>query len=275
MAKTAEIELHAHPYFNKYGLEEIVKAMEENEIDIIALEYLNGEAFMDVKKHARNLRNKGYKAEIDELAVRIEKDDQQFYILRAAELSTREKFHLLTIGYDNINRKQTIREMIEAALNQEALVIFDHPYVNSKFVGKEITWQEEKEMTRICREYTGSIALEWNGYCIPWLRKLLGGRDVNSDVVRLSQVLARDYNVPIVTSTDVHARSKQALKAIGTSRIKSEVDTTSGRAIISSLKQNIFSGKHEKTYKTVPLKHFIPYFAIPYVFEKFFERPRG
>lgn len=42
METKSEVELHVHPYFNKYGLEDLVKAMEENEINVAALEFLNG-----------------------------------------------------------------------------------------------------------------------------------------------------------------------------------------------------------------------------------------
>ena len=45
METKSEVELHVHPYFNKYGLEDLVKAMEENEINVAALEFLNGRIF--------------------------------------------------------------------------------------------------------------------------------------------------------------------------------------------------------------------------------------
>ncbi len=273
--KTSQIELHTHPYFNAYGIEEIIKAMGKNEINIIGLEYLNKQAFLDVQWNAADLAKHGYDVRADSLAVKIEREGKEFYLLKAAEHSTKDNFHLLTIGYDNIESQST-RKIIESALKQDSLVILDHPFVNINYVGKEITEQQEKELGKICKEYSGSIALEWNSYCIPWLRKIICGRDVNENAINLSKKLASEgHNVPVVTDTDLHARNTTSLKAIGTGRIKSEVNLTSGRAIINSLKQNIFSGRYENNCKTVPPSHFIPNFALPYVLEKFYYRPRG
>ncbi len=281
----SEIELHTHPYFKAYGLEEVVQAMEKNKLNVIALEYLDGAAFSDVKTEGDKLSksNKGYIVDSDNLAVRIEKDEKQFYILKAAELSTEDKntgygFHIITIGADSSTIKpfQPIRNMIDCALEQGASVIFDHPFANKDNFRKKVSKSAEEEIIKVCKEYSGQIALEWNGYCISWLRKLLFGGDVNEDIIKLSQELAYEScNNPVVTDTDDHARNTNALKAIGTGRIKSYIDLTSGRRIINSLNKNIFSGRYENTYETVSLPHFVKYFGIPYIFRRFIERPRG
>ncbi len=281
----SEIELHTHPYFKAYGLEEIVQVMEKNKINVIALEYLDGAAFSDVKTEGDKLSksNKGYAVDSDSLAVRIEKDKKQFYILKAAELNTRDKntgygFHIITIGADtnNIKPYQPIRTMIDSALEQDALVILDHPLANKDNFRKKVSKGVEGEIIKVCKEYNGQIALEWNGYCISWLRKILFGWDVNEDTIKLSQDLVyRGYNNPVVTDTDNHARKPGALDAIGTGRIKSYINLTSGRKIIDSLNKNIFSGRYENTYETVSLPHFVKYFGVPHIFRKFIERPRG
>lgn len=282
--KKAQIELHAHPYFSRYGLEDVIEAMNRNNLDVVALEYLNGCAFSDVKRYFAHLSQKGYKIDSDDIATRIAKDGKEFYILRAAELETSDNFHLLTIGSDNIKR-QPIRDMIYEA-DDKGLAIFDHAIVNINYVWREVSKEKEHEVERICREPHNKFSLEWNGYCLEFywkIRKKLGGKDVNEEVISLS----RRYNIPFVTTTDLHARSKGALKEIGASRIKADIDVSSGGAIISSLKKAIFSGKHENTEKTVPLfSHFIPYFAIPYILNKsreifikeslgLIEKPRG
>ncbi len=281
----SEIELHTHPYFKAYGLEDIIQTMEKNKLNVIALEYLDGAAFSDVKSKGDKLSksNKGYIVDSDSLAVRIEKDKKQFYIIKAAELNTRDKktgygFHIITIGADtnNIKPYQPIRNMIDSALEQGAFVIFDHPLANKDNFRKKISKGAEGEIIKVCKEYNGQIALEWNGYCISWLRKILLDGDVNKDVIKLSQKLYYEgYNNPIVTDTDNHARKPGALYAIGTGRIKSYIDLTSGRRIINSLNKNIFSGRYENTYETVSLSHFVKYFGAPYIFRKFIERPRG
>lgn len=281
----SEIELHTHPYFKAYGLEEIIQAMQKNKINVIALEYLDGAAFSDVKTEGDKLSksNKGYTVDSDSLAVRIEKDKKQFYILKAAELNTRDtdtgyNFHIITIGADtdNIKPYQPIRTMIDCALEQGAFVIFDHALVNKDNLTKKVSKGAEEEIIKICKEYSCQIALESNGYCIPWLGKLLLGRDVNEDIIKLSQELAYEgSNNPVIRDTDDHARNINALNAIGTGRIKSPIDLTSGRRIINSLNKNIFSGRYENTGKTVSVPHFVKYLAIPYIFRKFVERPRG
>jgi len=277
--------LHTHPYFKAYGLEEIVQAMEKNKLNVIALEYLDGAAFSDVKTECDKLSksNKKYIIDSDSLAVRIEKEGKQFYILKAAELSTEDKnigygFHIITVGADtnNIKPYQPIRTMIDSALEQDAFVILDHPLANKDEFRKKISKGAEEEIRKICKEYSDHLALEWNGYCISWLKKILLGGDVNEDIIKLSQELADEgYNNPIVTDTDNHARKVEALDAIGTGRIKSYINLTSGRNIIDSLNRNIFSCRYENTYEPVSLLHFVKYFGAPYIFRKFVERLRG
>ncbi len=272
----SEIELHAHLYFDRYGLEDVLKVMKENGLDVLASLYLNEKAFPDIQQESSKLSNKGWKVDSDSLAVRLEKDENSFYILKGAELETKDSFHVITIGSDNIKPYQLMREMVAYGLEQESLVIFDHPFVDNNNASKEISQFSEEEAIRICKEYSGQIALEWNGYCIPLVRKMLGGRDVNRDIVELSDRLYKEgYNNPIVTDTDLHARKRGALNVLGTSRIISEINLDSGRAIVDSLRDNIFSGDYENTYKTVPLSHFIPHWGLPYLFRKIVHRPRG
>jgi hypothetical protein len=277
METKSEIELHLHPYFNKYGLEEIVKAMEENEISVTAVEFLNGSAFESIQLSTKEMAKKGYDMQVDSKAARIEKEGKQYYILRAAELTTKENFHILTIGGDTIKPHQPITKMVEQAINQDLIVILDHILVNNKMLNMEISKEEERKIRKTCRRNSGEIALEWNGYCIPWVRELLGGVDVNERIIKLSESMKRHgYNIPVIADTDLHARSKRALKMIGTARIISEIKLESGKEIVKSLKNNIFSEKYENIYDTVPFfSHFLPYFAIPHMLGKFYHRPGG
>lgn len=277
METKSEIELHLHPYFNKYGLEHIVKAMEENEINVAAVEFLNGSAFESIQLSTKDMAKKGYDMQVDSKAARIEKEGKKYYILRAAELTTKENFHILTIGGDTIKPHQPMYKMVERAINQDLIVILDHILVNNKMLNTEISREEERKVRKICRKYSGNVAMEWNGYCIPWVRELLGGRDVNSKIIKLSESMKRHgYNTPVVADTDLHARSKRALKMIGTARMISEIKLESGKEIVKSLKNNIFSEKYENIYDTIPFfSHFLPYFAIPHMLGKFYHRPRG
>ncbi len=292
--KKTHIELHAHPYFEEYPLVDLIRAMERKGLDIISLEQLNVPIFDDVRELSSGLRDYGYIVDSDDLVMRIERDGEQRYVLRARESDTLDDFHMLTIGSDDVESWRPFRTMADEALERDSLLIYDHPFVTNGNVLKGIDPSKREEVERICIQYDRNLALEWNGYCkeLYWrvnelLGKLgidvLGGIDVNHEVLRLSERLAREgYNLPVITDTDVHARSVGALDAIGTGRIKVDgIDFTSGRTIVDSLKEAIFAGEHENTYRTVPLTHFIPHFALPYLVSKvpgireLYNRPRG
>jgi len=292
--KQSHIELHAHPYFEEYPLVDLIRAMERKRLDIIALEQLNTPIFDDVRRLSSGLLQYGYRVDSDDLAMRVEKDGEQRYILRAKESDTSDDFHMLTIGSDDVESWRPFRTMTDEALERGSFLIYDHPFVTNGNVFKGIDPLKRKEVEKNCIAYSGEMALEWNGYCkeIYWkvnefLGQLgidvLGGIDVNHEVLKLSQRLAEEgYNIPVIADTDVHARSAGALGAIGTGRIKvDDIDFTSGRTIIDSLKEAVFAGEHENTYRTVPITHFIPYFAIPYLasrvpgIRELYNRPRG
>lgn len=286
----SHIEFHTHPYFNNYGLEDIIKAMKKNKIDIIGLEYLNRPIFDELNRYADELKQKGYKKENDNHVIKISDDERDYFILRAKEIRTKDNFDIITIGSDNIPHEQNIRNVIDDGLEQSILLIFDHPFVDNSWVNREINQEKRKELEKICKEYTGNLALEWNGYCKPWLRKLLGGKDVNNMVVELSKKLYNEgYNLPVLADSDIHARSKSSLKTLGTGRIIANTYVKTGNTLIDSMKKSIFSYGEGKGYKnikkTVPLTHFVFNFGIPYLnqkiseiyppFKKFFDRPRG
>lgn len=278
----ADIELHSHIYFERYGMDKVIDVMMRNGLDIIAPIYLNKKSFDDVRRNAEKLS--GYCVTSDSLAVKVEKDSHSFYFLRGAELDTAQEcnsnFHMITLGCDEIQPFSYMESMIEKALENKALVIWDHPYVCNDNAAREISRGMEDILVKRCRAYSGNIALEWNGYCIPWVRRCLGGKDVNRLVKELSKNLAEEgVQCPVVTDTDLHARTAFALKALGNSRISAEVNTSSGRDIIDSLKNSIFSGAYKNTFRTVPLLHFVPCWGFPYALRKFTGidvfRPRG
>lgn len=288
--QNSNIELHAHPYFNNYDLEEILKAMNQNNLDVIGLEYLNRPIFDELNRYADDLKQKGYEKESDHYVIKLSKDEKNYFILRAKEIRTRDNFDIITIGSDTINHEQSTRKVIDCALKQNSLVIFDHPFVDNSWVNREINQEKRKELESICKQYSGNLALEWNGYCKPWLRKLLGGKDVNNMVVELSKKLYNEgYNLPVLADSDIHARSKSSLKALGTGRIIANTYVKTGNTLIDSMKKSIFSlgeGKgYENVYDTVPITHFVFNFGVPYLnqkiseiypsFKKFFDRPRG
>ncbi|MFH0979184.1 MAG: hypothetical protein V1837_07860 [Candidatus Woesearchaeota archaeon] len=262
------VEDHCHLYYKGFSLEQVVDAMDRNDIDIIALERLNGRIYNKLQQQTKKIRK--YRVDSDRIAIRIEKDGRDFFILRATEVQSCDYFHLLIIGSDRGLFRKDSREIIDRALKDNALVKISHSYANVKNFGREITKEKEKELIQICREYKDRIALEWNGYCIGWLRQLLLDGDINDKAYKLSLKLQNaGYNVPLVAGTDIHARSVEALDAIGRAGIEAHVDTSSGQQIINSLKEQIFAGKHRNTYKTVSLWHFAANFGVPYAYNMY------
>lgn len=266
-----KVELHAHPFLENYSIESIINAMQTNRISITALEALDRPIFDSVNKTAeKELRQKGYVVEQDSTAICISKNNSDYYILRALEISTKENYHFLIIGEDNIQTSQQARTIIDLALSKDSLVIFDHPLVDNDYVGCSISKAKERELEELCKEYSCNLALEWNSYCIPWVRNLLSfnNNHINQRIIDLSQKLRQQgYNCPVVTDTDLHARKKQHLKMLGRAAIKININTDSGKSIISSLKQNIFSENYENTCNYVPFTHLVKAFGIPYVFK--------
>ncbi len=275
------IELHLHPYFNAYSPGHVVDAMQSRSIDILALEYLDGSAFSDAEKRFKEHFSKegGYCVDSDDTAMRVEseEDGRQLYILRAKELGTREGYHVLTIGSDDQEPGSPIRSIIDSTIEKGAIAIFDHPFVENGNLRKRVSESKRKDIRDICVKYEPELFLEWNGYCIPWLRKLMLGGDVNREVVDFSNEWSRyGKNFPVVSDSDIHARTRRALYDMGTAGITTPgINTSSGMEIIKSLKENIIRGDYTNTHKTVSLSHFVCNFGIPYLTGSVFDRPRG
>jgi hypothetical protein len=273
---TYDIELQMHPYFDYYGLEQVVNAMDRNGISIAACEKYNGQVFPLIREMAHDLARSSqrYEVEDDSLMVRLSSDGRSFILPRAAELLTSDDFHLLTWGYDTIRPEWSAEAVIDDALSHEALVAFDHVIVDVHRVMRPISKEKEKDVLRLCIKYKGAVALEWNGYCRRDLRLLTFGHDVNRRARAMSIALQDEgYNIPVVTTTDLHARSPKALEHIGRAKVKVNLsDVSSGHALIQGIKNEILGGRAENTYRTVPLKHFLPHFVVPYMVEYAYNR---
>ncbi|RLJ00904.1 MAG: hypothetical protein DRP08_06150, partial [Candidatus Aenigmatarchaeota archaeon] len=231
MAKN--IELHLHPFLGKKNnIEDVIEAMDDTKLDIVAIEALDHTLHNQV---IEEIKSKYPEAYSDDYGTMLPDGK---CILRAREYNTKETVHVLTVGYtlDSANPTTEIREIIDKCLEKDALVIIDHPFVdNAKTrTAGHISKELEEEITRLCKEYSGQITLEWNGYSIPWIRKglkymlkLLGHtvlyHDINEKAEELSSALKSEgCNVPVIADTDLHARKKKHLQYMGTSRIVSD-----------------------------------------------------
>jgi len=284
MAKN--IELHLHPFLGKKNnIEDVIEAMDDTKLDIVAIEALDHTLHNQV---IEEIKSKYPEAYSDDYGTMLPDGK---CILRAREYNTKETVHVLTVGYtlDSANPTTEIREIIDKCLEKDALVIIDHPFVdNAKTrTAGHISKELEEELTSLCKEYSGQITLEWNGYSIPWIRKglkhilkILGHavsyHDVNKKVEEFSSLLKSEgCNVPVIADTDLHARKKKHLQYMGTSRIVSDVKGETPEEIVKSMKMNIFAGEYFNIKEYVSSWHLLEAFCFPVLFSKFFYKPRA
>ncbi len=212
-------------------------------------------------------------------------------LLNAREYNTREGLHVLTVGHsvDDATPMTEIRRVIDGGLQHGALVVLDHPYVDNgeTWTMGHISEEKEAELEALCKEYPGQVALEWNAYCVPWMRaglkhamNLVGGNvqyhDVNKKVERLSENLeAQGYNSPVVADTDLHARSKRHLDAMGTGHFVAHIGTSCGGEVVADMKHKVFAGLHENVKEYVDFWHSLTAFCLPMVLKPFYSKPRA
>lgn len=285
--ENANIDVHVHPFLEWNRIEDVIKAMTRKGLDIVALSSLDATLYPFVREKV--LEVYGFDTIIiDEKGIILPNDK---IVLNAREYNTLEDLHLLTIGcaVDDVTPQIEIRKIIDECLKEGALPILDHPYVNNKetLTAGHISPQKEYELEDLCKEYSDEIAIEWNGYCVPWIRKglrtilnLLGHKivyhDVNKKVEGLSDRLAQQgYNVPVIADTDLHARSRRHLLVMGTSRFITDVVGESASDVISSMKENIFSGNYQNVKRYVSTAHMLEAFCIPILFPQYFKKPRA
>jgi hypothetical protein len=281
----SHIELHVHPFLGRNSLIDVVKAMEDTGLDILALESLDGSLYPYVVEEAK----KAYpQSQNDSAGVRLPNGR---YLLNAREYNTSENFHVLTVGYslDTANPQTEIRRVIDSGLENGALILLDHPFIDNgktKTAG-HISEHMEQELEKLCKEYSGQVTLEWNGYCIPWMRQVLKYglntvgfdikyHDVNQRAEELSKSLSEEgYNVPVLADTDLHARTKRHLHHMGTARIVTDVQGDSGKEVVESMRQNIFDGNYENVRQYVSSLHLLEAFCVPILMPNHFYKPRA
>jgi hypothetical protein len=281
----ANIEIHVHPFLGNNTLPEVVCAMKRIGVDIASLEALDSTLFPFVVDQAQ----RDYPtAVVDDSGIIL---PNKIVLLNGREYNTKEGFHLITVGYsvDEANPQTEMRYVIDKALEHDALVVLDHPFVDNhetKTAG-HISPQMEEDLEALCKEYSGKVTLEWNGYCIPWMRRVLKTvlnivghktlyHDVNEKAEELSEKLrAEGYNVPIVADTDLHARNGRHLRTMGTARVITDVEGESASDIVHSMKANIFSGNYQNVKEYVGMWHLLQAFCFPILLPKQFKKPRS
>ncbi len=281
----SNIELHVHPFLGRNSLVDVISAMEDTRLDILALEGFNESIYPYI---VEQIRKEFPFSQIGNAGVKLHKGK---YLLNAREYDTHERLHVLTVGYSDDSAKPNteIRKIIDNGLKNSALVVLDHPFIDNAYTktAGHIPEGLEQELEKLCREYSGNIALEWNSYCIPWMRcvlkhglNLVGEEilypDVNQKAEELSEKLKQQgYNCPIVADTDLHARNRRHLQKMGTARIIAEVKGETSADLVASMKKSIFEGNYENIKRYVSAFHLLRAFCLPILFPDYFKKPRA
>jgi hypothetical protein len=292
-------ELHAHPFFEfeRYSFEDVINKAGKKNLDFLALGRLDNDIYPELQKHAEELiKTGGYISCIDNTLIRItdKRTLCDVYIPRMVE--SRREIDVLTIGKSSgFENCKTVEHIINKTLEEDEgnIIILDHPFVVKDSTFRNIDEKTEQYVEHLCKKYSGHVALELNGYCVPWMRKLGGlvlagkpAEDCNKKVIELSERLKQEgYNAPAVSDIDGHFRYKWSLNALDKAAITFDRDKVFENAsipdytnLIGNMKKQIMEGN----YKMKPLNkiyvgplHQFCNFALPVMFSKVFKDPRA
>lgn len=292
-----KLDIHIHPYFREYGAEDLVRAMHTTKTNAAGLAGFNRDIFDEIRERFEKIDKRDFRVNSDRLVMKVEDNSKnEIYFPRTVEYKNKEGFHIIVVGgQKNLVEDALIKKNIEEALKQESLVIIDHPFV--ALTHQDIDKEKEEFLLKLCEEYSGRIALEWNGYCVPLLRngidKLfcaplrIAGKNIKfSDVNKkledfVENIEKEGINCPIIADTDLHARSAKALGLIGKASIEADIKAESGRVFIDSLKEKVFLRDYKINKGYVDPFHFIFNYGIPVMLGKISKKayesmkPRG
>ena len=278
----ANVDLQVHPFDNT--LPDIVAAMEKTGLDIVGLASLDRTIFPGMVEEAETYFPGSV---IDDSGIVLPSGR---VLLNSREYSTLERFQVLTVGYSlDTHPHDYVKKVIDGSLEHGALVVLDNPYVDNgkSNTAGHISPGMERGLERLCKKYSGELALEWNGYAVSWMRAVLrpivdiliqptNYHDINKKVEGLSERLkAASCNVPVVTDTDLHARSKGLLDAMGTARMVVKIEGETATDVVQSMKGEIFAGRHKNVKGYVGLLHMLRAYCFPVILPKLFPNPRG
>ena len=261
-------DLQVHPFGNKIKVIDILRQMEENNLDLVALldfswhNLINLYAVMFSDEELESY----YKIDMDffKKTYRFinKKNGKKLFVILGSEVAPLDRsWHILSIGVTRIKNLYSVEGIINEIIERGGIPIFDHPYVDtlpsSRF--RDINSTKESELTRICGKYVGRIGLEWNGLLIPWVRRCMSsGYDDYSN--KKTSVLAEVMGMPLVATDDLHAWNRKMLKPMGTARIIIPSGKIDEDNIIGCLKRNILKKNFESVKNYVSVWHFLEVF---------------
>jgi len=259
-------DLQVHPFGNKIKAIDILRQMEENKLDLVALLDFSWHDLINLKKVMKideELKHY-YKTDVDESIYRFvnKKNGKKLFVILGSEVAPFDRsWHILSIGVTRIQSLYSVEGIINEILEREGIAIFDHPYVDTlpsqKF--KDISSRKGLELTQICGKYLDRIALEWNGLLIPWVRKYMSnGYDDYAN--KKTSVLAEIMRIALVPTTDLHAWNRRMLKPMGTSKIIIPSGKIDENNILDCLKKHILKSRFKAIKEYVSFSHFLEVF---------------
>lgn len=260
-------DLQVHPFGSGIRILDILRQMEKNDVDLIALldfswhNLINLDAVMFMDEESRPHYEIDINISKNTYRFTNKKNGKKFFVILGREVAPLDRsWHILSIGITQIQNLYSIEGIIDEILERGGIPIFDHPYVDTlpsrRF--KDLSSTKELELTHACGKYLNRIALEWNALLIPWVRNLMPGYDDYTN--KKTSVLAQIMRIPLVPTTDLHAWNRRMLKLIGTSRIIIPFESIDGNNILDSLKKNILKKNFETAKNYVSIWHFLEVF---------------
>jgi hypothetical protein len=263
------------------GLLDILQEMEKKDLDSLALLYYDWEENTSISPLTNKIGNEvKEKYEIgifyrssevikcrdrvvrNAVSFKNKKSGKSFLLFLGQEVEVRnQKWHVLSIGAYGIKPADSLEKAILEIENKGGIPILDHPFADPGWKFRDIRKEKEEELRAVCQKFKGKISLEWNGYSIPILRKLIPMPGY-SDTNKKAEKLAKEIGIPLVPTTDLHCKKKKFLQLIGTSFIRIPAKDMDLNNPLRSLKENIFSNNFQGEKKPVPWKHFFEAYAF-------------
>jgi hypothetical protein len=277
-------DLHVHPFLDRYTLVDVVKAMDNKFVNAVGLSHLDAD-LPEMHEQARLF----YPGSMtDKTGIRLPNGK---YLFISREYNTAEGLHLLTVGYSMGDATPTteIKRIIDRSLENNALVILDHPFAANDWTktAGHIPERLEATVRDLCREYKGDLCLEWNAYCRADVRRFLryglnsfghktDYHDVNMKALQLANDLrGEEITIPVIAVTDLHARTAEHLKHIGTAHIDLCSCAESPSELLQTMKKKIQAGHHTNEYTEIGMGCLMKTFALPVLFDWVYRSPRA
>lgn len=272
MKRVIRADLQFHPFkCNNYGLVDILKEMEEKKLDVLAaLDYDWDEdvSLYPVTEITQDVRDKYFIKEYDNFFCYTSKKtgDRLFIVLGqeievASRMDRNWNFHFLSIGARGI-KARFVEDAIEEIIEKGGIPIWDHPFVEPDQNYNDISKKREGKLLSLFMQYKGKVALEWNGYSLPFIRlclKPFGYGNINKKVERWAKIC----NMPLIPTTDVHGKNKNLMKDIGICYIEIVLDEAfPSKDVIMLLKEKIISLNFDSKKGYVSFSHFVQGFGL-------------